>query len=546
MLNLVTEIIFKYIRGWFLIHTLFNLVTRSIIIPLLNNNSVINITNGNIYDGIIIMLCYLLLTIIVNKHNQTYLEYYKMKFKIDVRAHLFDRVNCKIMKSEWDKIRLCEKDDLDTKRSNYVFAVLFFIQPLMVNVIELFPFIGYTAWLLYYSPLTVTIYTITIIALIKYLSCPIRLFNEYISINNRLSFLYSDQFRNIIHHNENSNHEKIIGCIRDLEYIKGNDLLAESTRSEYIKIGFNIAYCINLILFASQMTDIATVILYIQYTNLISNSICTFSHLHKQYHEAKIDYNTIEDLLSGCGKKQIVPQLKDFNEITVSKLSFTYLRLSSDQPSFQIKIRKPIILKKGEIIRLDGNSGNGKSTLFDIMCGVISSSNYKASIMYDGIYNEHGFDAITTIRCYIEQFETTRWNTSIYEIITGHENNTDLIIKENIWTALKMAQCSDFLRQDEADTELMSIYSKNILSGGQKARVSIARTIYNIIINKPRMVVLDEIDKAVQGHTVKIIMELLFDYCRKHGIICLVSAHSRESKELFYDQTIVINKGIIE
>ena len=538
MINLITKIIIKHIRGWFLVHTIINLIINSMILPVLNSSSVISITRGDITYGIMILVCYLLITTISNFHDRFYLGHHKTEFRGKAHLDLFERINTKLVNANWHKLRLLDRDDLERKRTNAVNAVLCFIQPLVSCIIEMFPFFGYTTWLFYYSPSSVMLYSIIMTALIKWLPYTARTYTVYQTMYDKLYALYCDQFRSIIHHKGMENHNDVMQCITDINNQKCNNMTANSTRSEYLKCAFNIMYCINLVLFTSQITDIATIILYTQYTNMISGNMLTFSFLYAQYQDAIMDFYVMEDLLKTCGQREPVPQLADFNVIIISDLSFTYPANADNQHPFAIKLANTITMKKGDIIKVDGNSGHGKSTFFDIICGVISRNNYNAIIMYDGKINTYGFDAITSKRCYVEQFKSTKWNTSVYEIITGNITGSCTKLLDQ---ALVMAQCTDFIGTDK-----QSIYSKEIkLSGGQKTRVQIARTIYNILITHPAMIVLDEIDKAIQGMTAKLIMDSLFDYCRCHRIICLVSAHSQETKDLSYDNIIKVNNGLI-
>ena len=538
MINLITKIIIKHIRGWFLVHTIINLIINSMILPVLNSSSVISITHGNITYGIMILVCYLLITIVTNFHDQFYLKYHKTEFRGKAHLELFERINSKLIHAEWHRLRLLDRDDLEIKRTNAINAALFFIQPLVSCVIDMFPFFGYTIWLFYHSPPSVILYVIVMTALIVWLPHVARTYKVYQEMYDRLHALYNDQFRSIIHHKGIENHTDVMQCITDIKNQRHNIMTADNTRSEYLKCAFNIMYCINLMLFASQLTDIATVILYTQYTNIISGHILTFSFLYVQYQDSTMDFYVMEDLLKTCGQRESVPQLADFNEISISDLSFIYPANADNQHPFAIKLASTITMKRGDIIKVDGNSGHGKSTFFDIICGIISRNNYNAIIMYDGKISTYGFDAITSKRCYVEQFESTKWNTSVCEIITGNITGKYTKLLDQ---ALAMAQCTDFIGTDK-----QSIYSKEIkLSGGQKARVQIARTIYNILITHPAMIVLDEIDKAIQGMTAKLIMDSLFDYCRCHRIICLVSAHSQETKDLSYDNIIKVNNGLI-
>lgn len=212
----------------------------------------------------------------------------------------------------------------------------------------------------------------------------------------------------------------------------------------------------------------------------------------------------------------------------------------------------PIIFSPGQIIKLSGDSGNGKSTFTDIVCGIIPYKEYKHCIYYDNKENTYGFDAITTHRLYVEQFETIDWRPSVYEIITEQHVEDSCIINMNtndediVWTALEMACCQDFLKRSNDMNDLKWIHTKNIdPSGGQKGRIAIARILYHMLKKFPKMIILDEVDKAFQGELATTILSGIFAYCRANKIICLVAAHSTEVKEMKYDQVLVFDHGKI-
>ena len=261
--------------------------------------------------------------------------------------------------------------------------------------------------------------------------------------------------------------------------------------------------------------------------------------------------------------KTKVPQLEDFNKILIEKLKYSYPTKSFDgedsedgednesnkQIPFTLEVVKPITLRSGQIVRLDGGSGNGKSTFMNIMGGVIPHEELDQVIKFDGIDNLYGFEAVTTKRRYVQQQEIIDTKASPFSIITGKYLNNfeevDPCVERIVWKAICLACADDFLKTDQKiNDEKKWIHSKNVgLSGGQEARLRIARFIYHMLTKKPKFVILDEIDVGIQGDLAAKITEKIFKYCRKHKILCLVSAHSTEVKKMTYDVCIRFDQG---
>jgi ABC-type bacteriocin/lantibiotic exporter with double-glycine peptidase domain len=215
-----------------------------------------------------------------------------------------------------------------------------------------------------------------------------------------------------------------------------------------------------------------------------------------------------------------------------------------------------LTFKLGQIVRLDGNSGHGKSTFSDIINGIIPFGEYTGTIYLDRAIKIPGFDVITRSRYYNEQSESISWKPSVYEIVTGktiHMNKefgpveTNELDEDIVWEALTICSCLDFLKRDNVFGDSKWIYSRNIgLSGGQKGRVALARSIYRVITTCPKIVTLDEVDKAIQSELVVGIMQNIYKYARTNNILMFVICHNSDVGKLNeYDQLINFNKGVI-
>lgn len=169
------------------------------------------------------------------------------------------------------------------------------------------------------------------------------------------------------------------------------------------------------------------------------------------------------------------------------------------------KANKPVltnaglIVHKGESIAFIGASGAGKTTLADIILGLLHPQS--GSVKMDGI------DVYTIpkewahIVGYVPQAVFLIDDTVRNNISFGLPG--ELVTDEEIWTALERAQLAEFIHSlpDGLDTVVGERGVK--FSGGQKQRIAIARALYN----KPEILVLDEATAALDNETESAVME---------------------------------------
>lgn len=286
--------------------------------------------------------------------------------------------------------------------------------------------------------------------------------------------------------------------------------------------------------------------------------------LYTQYSDAKREYAKLEEIISKTYKRVEFEQELNFTTITIESLKYIYPQDSniSNKP-FELILAPDTILsfRTGQIIRLDGNSGHGKSghgksTFSDIANGIIPFSEYNSSIYLDENKKLVGFDVLTKFRYNNEQTESICWKPSVYEIVSGRtipldKNSNPISIDKSdediVWNALSICSCIDFLKRDNITNELKWIYTKNIgMSGGQKGRVALARSIYRIMIMNPRIITLDEVDKAIQSELVINIMKNIYRYAKTNNILMFVICHNSDVKNLNeYDQIVNFTNGVI-
>lgn len=160
-----------------------------------------------------------------------------------------------------------------------------------------------------------------------------------------------------------------------------------------------------------------------------------------------------------------------------------------------------MVINKGTSVALIGQSGAGKSTMADIILGLLYPQ--KGNICVDGVSIYTNMDSWGKIIGYVPQ--------SVYLIDESIKKNIAYGVKDEeiddarVWRAIEQAQLCETIKElpDGVDTKLGDRGIR--FSGGQKQRVAIARALYN----DPEILVLDEATAALDNDTESAVMDAI-------------------------------------
>jgi ABC-type multidrug transport system fused ATPase/permease subunit len=202
---------------------------------------------------------------------------------------------------------------------------------------------------------------------------------------------------------------------------------------------------------------------------------------------------------------------KDFlPAVTIKELNFTY----PDASKSTIAIEK-LAINAGEMVAIVGPSGAGKTTLADIILGVLHPNSGEIAI--SGLSPELAIRKWPGSISYVPQ-ETYIADSSIAQnVALGFSK--DRINIELVEESLKRAQLWDMIigLVDGIYTEVGERGTQ--LSGGQRQRLGIARALYT----KPRLLILDEATSSLDAETEKAISNSIQDL--KGSVTLVVIAH---------------------
>jgi len=222
------------------------------------------------------------------------------------------------------------------------------------------------------------------------------------------------------------------------------------------------------------------------------------------------------------------PLLHFKKEIKLSDISFRY---AIDSPWVVKDVN--LTIKKGECVGFVGTTGDGKSTLVDIIMGLLFPE--KGVVKVDGkIINHQNIRSWHTCIAHVPQNIFLSDGTIEENIAFGK-------MKEEIDQSLlkkvaKQAKVSDFVEKLHNGYQTIIGEQGVKLSGGQRQRIGIARALYN----KSKVLVLDEATSALDSKTECEVMESIEEIDAE--VTILIIAH-RITTLKACDKVVRLNKG---
>lgn len=155
----------------------------------------------------------------------------------------------------------------------------------------------------------------------------------------------------------------------------------------------------------------------------------------------------------------------------------------------------------GSSLGLMGPTGSGKSTLVDVILGILTPTD--GTVTY-GEMNVHKHPLKWSKKlAYIPQTIFLCDDTIRNNVAFGIDE--DQIDDEKVWEALKQAQLDEFVKSQPDGLDLMVGERGVRLSGGQRQRIGIARALYD----NPEILVLDEATSALDSGTEAAVMDAI-------------------------------------
>ena len=226
-------------------------------------------------------------------------------------------------------------------------------------------------------------------------------------------------------------------------------------------------------------------------------------------------------------KFRITTFKKEIHKVSLKKISISYnQRQILDDVSFNIR--------EGEICGLLGPNGVGKSTIFNLITGLISPQNGKIKIQ--------GND-VTQYPIYLR---SKKFKVGYVPQYGGYFN--DLTLLDNLKAISEVVIENKNLRNDKINYLISKFELDNLkdikakfLSGGQKKKLVIALS----LMSEPKVLLLDECFAALDVLTIKMLQETIVNLQQESNITICICDHQARDLLACVDVAMILSNGKI-
>jgi ATP-binding cassette, subfamily B, bacterial PglK len=215
--------------------------------------------------------------------------------------------------------------------------------------------------------------------------------------------------------------------------------------------------------------------------------------------------------------------------IEVKDLKFTY----GEESNFHLRV-DALSVEPGSILAIVGPSGGGKSTMADLLMGVLEPS--MGTLKVAGLEVSEAIVQYNGAIGYVPQHTTIVEGTIAENVALGFEDFYEKM--QYVDEALKSAKLFEFVQSLPEGVYSQVGENGFKLSGGQKQRLGIARALYT----NPKILVMDEatsaLDALIEEEIVREILEM------KGERTIVIIAH-RLSSIIHADKLVYVDKGRI-
>lgn len=269
-----------------------------------------------------------------------------------------------------------------------------------------------------------------------------------------------------------------------------------------------------------------TTMIFVQLMNYVLSPIGTIPTCIAERKAAKALIEKIANALNTNVREQSHVEYTELTrQISVNGLSFGYT------PEKQVLKDINCTFELGKKYAVVGASGSGKSTLFNLL--MASYPNYDGAILYDDTeLRKIGSDRLYKIESIIQQ-NVFVFNATIKDNITMFRDFPQARIDE----AIRLSGLSALIEEKGAD--YLCGENGNGLSGGEKQRISIARS----LLKQSQVLLVDEATAALDAETAYQVSSAILGL---ENVTAIVVTHALDAALLRrYDGILTLKNGSI-
>ncbi|MEI8321153.1 MAG: ABC transporter ATP-binding protein [Alphaproteobacteria bacterium] len=234
----------------------------------------------------------------------------------------------------------------------------------------------------------------------------------------------------------------------------------------------------------------------IGFLNMFKAAIPNIERVYEEYHMDTLKENYEE-----------IPQFQFKKSITLKDVDFRYINTEKDALS---KINLEI--KKGECIGIVGETGSGKSTLINLILGLLKP--YHGTIVIDGQYPANSYQWHTKIG-YVPQSIYLTDDTIEANIAFGEK--PEKIDQKRLMKVIEDSQLGALIAQLPNGPKTIVGERGIRLSGGERQRIAIARALYR----DPEVLIFDEATSSLDTATEARLMETIHSVIKDRTVIMI-------------------------
>ena len=327
----------------------------------------------------------------------------------------------------------------------------------------------------------------------------------------------------------NNNTYKILGLelrkvksIRTLSFIQG-------TFVNFLRqlIMFTLAWLV----FRGQLTA-GQVMTLTFYSFFIFGPLQEIGNIIMAYREAEASLINFDNVMKRPAEKKPASPVHIGN---LRQLSFSHVSFKHQTAQYKALDNISFVVEQGETIAFVGPSGAGKSTLVKMLVGLYHPQN--GNVYYNGVdSNDIALEDIRTQIGFVTQDTQLFAGTIKENLLFVNPSAKD----EDLLDALYKASCQNLLERADKGIETVIGEGGLKLSGGEKQRLSIARS----LLRHPHLLIFDEATSSLDSITEEEITSTIKEISQLKEQITVLIAH-RLSTIMHADRIYVLEKGRI-